>query len=125
MTITVTPQDASDSTKKTADAVIDNLEIRNDPYYVYELGEDGKPCPKYWTSSANDQLFEVIYPANGNGVTYSNASETDRNVIFEVQNHPIYELPETGGVGTSIFSAGGSVLVLSAACLVLLLRRKD
>lgn len=125
VTITVTPQDASDSTEKTADAVIDNLEIRNDPYYVYELGEDGKPCPKYWTSSANDQLFEVIYPANGNGVTYSNASETDRNVIFEVQNHPIYELPETGGVGTSIFYAGGSALVLSAACLVLLLRRKD
>lgn len=129
VTITVSEQEAGDSGQTTKDAVIDNLEIRGEPYYVYELGEDGNPCGKYWTQSGTDQLFEVIYPEEGNGVSYTlpsdNTPQSERNVVFEVTNHPIYALPETGGSGVSLFYAGGSAIVLSAACLALIQRRKN
>ena len=43
--------------------------------------------------------------------------------VAEIVNMPGSTLPETGGIGTTIFYIGGAVLVVAALVLLLLKRR--
>lgn len=43
--------------------------------------------------------------------------------VAEIVNMPGSTLPETGGIGTTVFYIGGAVLVVAALVLLLLKRR--
>lgn len=46
------------------------------------------------------------------------------NVLLKIQNDSSFKLPETGGVGTYIFVAGGIIIALAAVGLILVNRKK-
>ena len=44
--------------------------------------------------------------------------------MVEVANSNTFKLPETGGIGTTIFSVGG-VLLIAAAVVILIMKKKN
>lgn len=86
-------------------------------YYVYELC-DGKPVTNGDTASINNLTFEVSYPdANQNYVSLTANSITITNRLV------IYEMPETGGMGTAIYYLI-SLPVLVTAIILLMKKSK-
>lgn len=78
-------------------------------------------------------LMESSAPAGYNKLkepvkfTISESSHTEQAVI-RIENTSGVQLPETGGMGTQIFTIGGSVLIIVALCLLVTqkrLRRMD
>ncbi|MGX8704993.1 MAG: LPXTG cell wall anchor domain-containing protein, partial [bacterium] len=75
----------------------------------------------------------VKYDAKGNVVEASSTFESQTTVsknldeldaaAVEVENNKGVELPSTGGIGTTIFYVGGSLMVLAAAILLITKRR--
>ena len=53
------------------------------------------------------------------------SNDTWQSGGVHVANEPGKELPSTGGMGTALFYIGGGVLVVGAAALFVLKKRKD
>ena len=78
---------------------------------------------------------ERHYDAKGNLVSESSSSTTNKTVVknlsdlepkaVEVVNNKGTELPETGGIGTTLFYVGGGILVLAAVILLVTKRRMN
>ena len=58
--------------------------------------------------------------------TYDHTNDTtDASVTYKMVNSAGYELPATGGIGTTIFYAIGTILVLGAGILLVTRRRME
>ena len=117
---------------------------------VYRLAKDGENGVEYITT-VNGQLEIKGFDANTNyyleetkapdgyhklaerveiAVKEANLVASVSNGIYQnggvhVVNNPGKELPSTGGMGTALFYIGGGVLVVGAAALFVLKKRKD
>lgn len=110
------------------------LEGAESDEYIYFLAEEEPPTgytPNYaWGVAAYSGNI-----ANGsvgtNGISGGKASDdgsTGGNIIVVTNvkegEPPIYELPESGGVGAAVYTAVGAAMILSAAVYSMILRRK-
>ena len=68
---------------------------------------------KNMTTGANEGEFQIRY-----GTAYT---DTPMNI----ENTKISQLPSTGGIGTTIFTVGGCVIMIAAAALFFMNRRKS
>lgn len=104
------PDKAKYKKGETYTFVVDNLPLdeNGDPY----------PCGIISIINTNDKNKELE-------VSYQNAAAekylrgTINTDVFVITNAPGYELPETGGTGTHLYSMGGFLLLFSAGLLLL------
>ncbi|OUQ15927.1 isopeptide-forming domain-containing fimbrial protein [Lachnoclostridium sp. An138] len=71
--------------------------------------------------SANRQVGLTTYQLIGGGVAIQNASDLKPNI----PNTELASLPSTGGIGTTIFTIGGCAIMIAAAALYFVNRRKS
>ena len=80
-----------------------------------------------WTTTAKDALidFDASLDSNiDNAVTDFEVSEISKaTVSLDIVNTKVYDLPGTGGIGTTIFYIAGGVLVAAAVVLIVVKRR--
>jgi len=77
-------------------------------------------------NKAEDVTLTVTYAENGEKkftVTGGSAKYEDGVIKVKIMNKKGGKLPETGGIGTTIFYIGGSILVLAALILLVTRRR--
>lgn len=84
-----------------------------DTYYLDEI----EP-PKGYNRLSEPQKVEITRTEAENNTTY-----TYTPVAAKVNNNSGTELPSTGGIGTTIFYAAGSILVIAAAVLLITKKR--
>ena len=66
----------------------------------------------------------ITYNATGTAkFTVTGGTYEDGVIKMKVVNNKGAQLPETGGIGTTIFYVAGSILVLAAAILLITKRR--
>lgn len=91
-----------------------NLDKLNGTYTIHET----KAPTGYvisstdWTLTFNNGLLETL-----DGVDVSGT--VDEGVVISITNKALYELPETGGIGTFWYTAGGTLLMVLAGFLAL------
>lgn len=73
---------------------------------------------KSWTIAVNDEIVRTFTVDNG---TVDKVGDTET----EIKNTKLANLPETGGIGTTIFTIGGCVIMIAAAGLFFASRRKS
>lgn len=71
--------------------------------------------------SANRQVGLTTYQLIGGGVAIQHASDLKPNI----PNTELASLPSTGGIGTTIFTIGGCAIMIAAAALYFVNRRKS
>ena len=80
-----------------------------------------------WNTTAKDALIDFAATLDSdpdNAVTDFKVSEvSDATVTIDIVNTKVYDLPGTGGIGTTIFYVAGGVLVAAAIVLIVVKRR--
>lgn len=99
------------STKETADVADDGiLKIvgldEGNYHFVEKVAPDG-------------------YSINDDGYTVTITKETAEDIKFNFEDTKLAELPSTGGIGTTIFTIGGCIIMIAAAGLFFASRRKS
>ena len=75
-------------------------------------------------SKALTALKVTVKPANSDGTTVD-GSITNGNVEIQVENNSGSTLPETGGIGTTMFYIIGAILVIGAGVILIARRRMN
>ena len=98
-------------------------------WYLYSIAVTDADGRILWKNLQSERyyLLEVIPPAgyllsSAPGQTVDRSRVSDGILTVTVQNTAGYELPNTGSVGTHLFTAAGLVLMLP--CLLLLLKKR-
>lgn len=68
--------------------------------------------------------YEATYTGEGTETTVTEVIEKD-NATTEILNTKLSELPSTGGIGTTIFTIGGCLIMIIAAALFFASRKKS
>lgn len=116
-TVTITYNASDKESNKTA--VFRDLDLEK-TYYVFELDDQGNPIRNNAAALVHKTQFLVTYQGSSNGA--SNGG------IVQVTNQSFApELPETGGAGTALYTAGGTLLMAAAGILLYIQnkRRKE
>ena len=72
----------------------------------------------------NDCTWTLVKTVNGTSQTLTSKDNFDAGLFaFDIQNNQGAELPETGGIGTTIFYIVGGILVVGAAILLVTKKR--
>ena len=69
--------------------------------------------------------YEATYEGEGTSTTIKNVVEGEGNETTQVLNTKLSSLPSTGGIGTTIFTIGGCLIMIVAAGLFFASRRKS
>lgn len=69
--------------------------------------------------------YEATYEGKGTSTTIKNVVQGEGNETTQVLNTKIGKLPSTGGIGTTIFTIGGCLIMIVAAGLFFASRRKS
>ena len=111
--------------------IFDDIFFEMPGTYTYEIAEE-KGNAAYTDYDSHASKVTVTVTADSFGilsaqVSYDNSNaltETDRNTVGKAAftNRMLYELPETGGMGTTLFGVLGGILIFAA--VVLLVARK-
>ena len=96
----------------TGTAKFTNLELGR-AYCIYELDDRGSPIQGGTLAGVNGNRFVVTYE-NGSMVVIP-ADGTPAVMVTVTNDARCYELPETGGMGTAPYTAGGLAILLGAA----------
>lgn len=112
-------------------AYIDFTGLDAGTYYLQETMAPGG-------YSVNETMYKVVIAAEYNddgtlndwsvsiGEVGENGEATvDSDEIITIQNTKLASLPSTGGIGTTIFTIGGCVIMIAAAALFFVNRRKS
>ena len=67
--------------------------------------------------------WSATYKVGSNGSPHAASVDTDGTIHFQVENRSGAVLPSTGGMGTTLFVAGGLVLMVVAATLLVVRAR--
>lgn len=106
--------------------------VVNENHYITVNGLDDNTT--YWleetkTPEGYHKLTGRVEVALGEkqniSTTMTGTTWAEGNGGVHVVNNPGKELPSTGGMGTALFYIGGGVLVVGAAALFVLKKRKD
>lgn len=104
-----------------------SADLSGEKVNVVETTGDGKAV-LYGLEEGTYYLVEIQAPEGYNLLSYpvpvklNQNSHTDNSVV-EVANSNAFKLPETGGMGTAIFTASG-MMMLAAAAFVLIMSKK-
>ena len=89
--------------------------------------------PEKLSETVTTSFSETYFDANGNVIDHKEGAATTtiivttidnlKKIAIEIVNKAGGTLPSTGGMGTTIFYVGGSILVLAAAILLITKRR--
>lgn len=74
--------------------------------------------------TTGDETATFHYEVTGDGVSSVTMSVDKAIVTFNVENSKGFTLPTTGGAGTYLFTIGGAILMLAAASVFIISRRK-
>ena len=126
-----------------------NVELQEDSEGVYTVlnvgptsGVDAVTCTEMSTNTsgvliikglgvATFQLEETVEPATYNKldapapITIEDKLGTGSQTVVEVVNYKGAALPETGGIGTTVFYIAGGLMVAAAAAVLLLRKREN
>lgn len=80
----------------------------------YSINIDGKATSTY----------EATYKGTGTSTTITNIVQGSGNASTNITNVKISELPSTGGIGTTIFTIGGCLIMIAAAAMFFASRKK-
>jgi len=101
-----------------ANGGIHTEDLYSGTYYLIETrtpsGHTGLSGPVIFRVTAEDTAVELI------ACPYELTLESDSEVDFPIYNAVAYLLPETGGMGTGLYTAGGLLLTTAAAVLLIL-----
>lgn len=105
----------------------DKAEMTGDKVDVAVTGEDGNAVI-YGLADGEYYLIESKAPATYNLLRYPITVELNekKNLVTEnVANSNALELPETGGIGTTIFKICGAALIVVAVVVLIVKKRKE
>ncbi len=88
-------------------------------YRIYELDDHNNPVQNNGLATIDSKLFDVSYN-NGNNVNFENSD--NRTVIVTNAVHST-ELPQTGGIGTTLFYLFGGLFTVFAGVMLITRRR--
>lgn len=90
------------------------LELEAGTYYLIETkvpeGHAGLSGPIIFTVDVNNGTVSIVNYPDREDVTITVTG--DGTADFPIYNESIFELPETGGIGTNVFLASGTLLIL-------------
>ena len=95
--------------------------------WILEVGTDGKATLYPATEKANGTLEKASATDPGTALTVTTGTDS-KVLLLPIQDTPWgYELPDTGGAGTTSYTTGGLVLIFGAATLLYIQckRRKE
>lgn len=105
-----------------ADGGIHVEELYSGTYYLIEtvtpIGHIGLSGPVIFEVLAEEGTVNLIE------CPYELTLGTGQEIEFPIYNSVAYALPETGGIGTGLYTAGGMLLILMAACLLAITNSK-
>ncbi|MDD7646759.1 MAG: LPXTG cell wall anchor domain-containing protein, partial [Ruminococcus bromii] len=106
---------------------IDTYTISNTDGWTWSKDD----LPLTGTDKDNNTIYYTYYVVEHSGTNYSTSYENNGGIssgTITIKNTesdtPVYELPETGGPGTTLYSAGGLLLMAAAGRLLLHKRKK-
>lgn len=107
------------------EAVYNEVDGRIQEWWIVvdpELDADGK-----LTDADKDKgsHFKVTHTEATNDTEASTEAEADQTQEVEIKNTKMSSLPSTGGIGTTIFTIGGCAIMIIAAGLFFISRRKS
>lgn len=113
-----TSKDVTDATKG-----IHTVDLYSGTYYLVETktpdGHAGLKGPIIFNVDAENGTVEIVdYP--GYEELEGIADATD----FRIYNEILYELPETGGIGTNVFTIGGAIIMLGSLFAGYMMKRR-
>ena len=80
-----------------------------------------------WTTDAKDALISFAAKLDSDPdnavIDFTTSQVSDATVFMGIVNTKVYDLPGTGGIGTTIFYIAGGVLVAAAVVLIVVKRR--
>ena len=91
--------------------------IFQDIYFTVEADHDNA-----WEEQAQNEVLNSLTGDAENGLVFTPA-EDNSSLSADVVNQSGVELPETGGIGTTLFYTFGAILVMGAAVLLVTKKR--
>lgn len=102
------------------------VEIRDLTSYAGEYVNFGSDAIYTKNEAGEYEKVTMYYPVVKASVEVADPfGAEDMNVLLKVMNNPTFDIPLTGGIGTYIFTIGGAMILLAAAGLLLIRRKRS
>ena len=116
--VDLNPETAKVDGVTTGENGIAEFEIK---YGTYKLKETKAP-EGYMIS---EEEHTIVYDKSGVWVDGKLATEADGVITIKVGNMPLYELPSTGGFGSSLYTLSGAALMLGSSLIAYKKKREE